>query len=201
MRAALLASLVFIGLIALSVRTHTVPASFPGTFPRLGLRGDGATENRTQNWIIDSRWKVDPEDADQDALDQARDKVVQASLQSRSPIIEWKPPLEWVQKLVKKRVPESRTFDEQVGPMHRVRLEIEWSPQVRAEVIRLDREHRSQQRMIWLAKVLGMLVTLLAAVAGYVHLDERTKGYYTNSLRFAVASIVVAVGAGLWWIS
>src|SRR5262245_17352992 len=196
MRAALLISLVFIGVIALGVRSNAVHPTQSGKFMPPFLRGSGVSENRIQTWTVEGRFKVDPEDADQDALDQAREKV-----QSSLPGIDWKPSTEWVQKLVKKRTPESRTFDEQLGPMHRVRLEIELSPQARGEIVRLDREHRSQERMIWLAKALGMLVALMAGVAGYVHLDERTKGYYTNWLRLGGGSLVFAIGAGLWWIS
>jgi hypothetical protein len=54
-----------------------------------------------------------------------------------------------------------------------------------AEMIKLDREYRTQLRMFQAGKVLAALVAVLAAVAGYFRLDELSKGYYTGWLRLA----------------
>jgi hypothetical protein len=37
----------------------------------------------------------------------------------------------------------------------------------------------------------------MVAVAGYFRLEEATKGYYTNLLRFAAFGLVAAVGIAL----
>jgi len=39
---------------------------------------------------------------------------------------------------------------------------------------------------------------LLLAVAGYLRLEDATKGYYTRLLRLAAVAFVALVGAGLW---
>jgi len=44
---------------------------------------------------------------------------------------------------------------------------------------------------------LGLVTVLLGAVAGYVRLDEWTKGYYTGRLFLAAVAVVVAAGAGV----
>ena len=49
------------------------------------------------------------------------------------------------------------------------------------------------QRLGWLARVVAGLVALLAAVAGYIRLEEWSKGYYTGWLKLA-AAVAVAVG-------
>jgi hypothetical protein len=41
-------------------------------------------------------------------------------------------------------------------------------------------------------------VTICAAVAGYLRLDEATKGYYTNLLRLGSLAVIGTVGAGVW---
>ena len=46
------------------------------------------------------------------------------------------------------------------------------------------------QRMTLLAKVLAGILALLVTVAGYIRLEELTKGYYTRWLRLAVVGCV-----------
>jgi hypothetical protein len=64
-----------------------------------------------------------------------------------------------------------------------------------------DRQVRSKERMSLLVRVLIGLVAALAALAGYMRLDEATKGYYTRWLRLAALGFVAVVGTGLWWLS
>ena len=68
-------------------------------------------------------------------------------------------------------------------------------------LLREDRQVRSESRMLLLTKFLVGIVALLGAVAGYLRLEEMTKGYYTAWLRLAAIGFVSAVGAGIWWIS
>ena len=51
-----------------------------------------------------------------------------------------------------------------------------------------------------LSKIHLGLVLLLALIPAYFRLDEWTKGCYTRWLRFALLSLVAALGAGLWFI-
>jgi hypothetical protein len=197
MRPALLVSLVFIGLIALSVRhNHKREA-----VARVAFSGRTVTDNHSPNWKVEGDWMPNPEDAKQDALQKAQRELT-SYLRAQRPPIEWRPPTGYVEKkLVRKLEVGDREFRAGVGDMVKYRLEIQVTPKERAEIQQLDREHRSRERMAWLGKVLAGLVTVLVAVASYVHLDERTRGYYNGLLRLGFAGLVAAVGAGLWWLA
>jgi hypothetical protein len=54
-----------------------------------------------------------------------------------------------------------------------------------------------KDRMLFLLKIMIGMVALLATVAGYIRLDEWSKGYYTNWLRLAAMSCIAAAG---WWL-
>jgi hypothetical protein len=197
MRSALLTSLILIGLVALGLRTHRLPPDFMG-----GTRvpEKAAAEVRTATFTVESAWMKNVEDAEQDALQEAQAHVA-GYLRNLRPRIDWVPPGDYIQKrLVRKQSVETKDFGEDVGVMRRERLEIEVAPRAVREMVRLDRENRSHERMVWLAKLLAGVVVALAAVAGYVHLDERTKGYYTTLLRVSAAGAVGAVAAALWWL-
>jgi hypothetical protein len=60
------------------------------------------------------------------------------------------------------------------------------------------REALARERMVGVGKSLGVLVAFLAAITGYLRLEEATKGYYTTWLRIAAVSFVSAVGVGIW---
>ena len=45
----------------------------------------------------------------------------------------------------------------------------------------------------------GQTIVLLTAIAGYVRLDEWSKGYYTGALRVAALAVVLASAAGMWF--
>jgi hypothetical protein len=139
------------------------------------------------------------DDANLEALEEARTKVL-VYLRNLNPPVEWTPTRDYIQeKLVKQREDSTKVFDAPVGLMHEVRLRVEVSPKDRAELLREDRHFRTEQRQLLLVQVLGGLLALLMAVAGYVRLDEWSKGYYTGWLRLATASLIGAAGAG-WWL-
>jgi hypothetical protein len=60
------------------------------------------------------------------------------------------------------------------------------------------RIYNAEERMELAARILGCLVALLAVVAGYIRLDEITKGFYSGWLRLAAAGVLAVVGSGLW---
>jgi len=70
-----------------------------------------------------------------------------------------------------------------------------------AEIFNHQREQTSRDRMMGLGRTLAIVVAFLAAVSGYLRLEEATKGYYTTWLRVGAISFVGAVGAGMWLIS
>jgi len=49
-------------------------------------------------------------------------------------------------------------------------------------------------RMQVLARFVGVLIVLFGCVAGYIRIDEYTKGYYTGRLRALAVLLVVAAG-------
>jgi len=193
--------LILIGLIALGLRLK-LPNLPPYAGPRASRERSLApsSDSRRPTWTLEGRWMKTHEDAEQDALLEAQLRV-STYLRSLQPPVEFLPPLDYLDKhLVKKKTEEVKDFEEQVGIMRRVQLEVEVSPGAARELVRMDRADRSHQRMFWLAKLLAGVVAALAAVSGYVHLDERTKGYYTTWLRLAAATVVGTAGIALWWL-
>jgi hypothetical protein len=84
---------------------------------------------------------------------------------------------------------------EGVGETKRVLLRLNLTAAGEQELATLEREYRSQDRMETVARLLGVLTVLLGVVAGYVRLDEWTKGYYTGRLRLAAVVLVGLAGA------
>ena len=80
-------------------------------------------------------------------------------------------------------------------------MRIELTPDQWRFMLREDRRLRSVSRMALSGKVLVGFVAFFGAVAGYLRLEELTKGYYTAWLRLAAISFVSAVAAGVWWVS
>ena len=91
---------------------------------------------------------------------------------------------------------KTHTFQE-IGTMRRVVLDVTLPPEVRKEIWQHECQFHARQRMLFLAKILAGLVSLLAATAGYLRLDELTKGYYTGWLRLAAAGLVGVAGLAI----
>ena len=193
MRSALLTSIILIGLIALGFRNSNLPPSFLSEKRPARTVEPAAKVKSPATWTVEGHWDKSVEDAEQDALREAQARVG-GYLRTLNPPIDWLPPLSYIgDHLVKKKELETKDFEEQVGVMRRQHLEIEVGAREVREMARLSRVDRSHERMFWLARVLVGLVTILGAVAGYVHLDERTKGYYTTLLRLGAASVIAVV--------
>jgi len=100
---------------------------------------------------------------------------------------------------------DAQELDPVVGTMYRAAVRVEVSSVARQDFEIQERqfqqsvrEYRATSRQKILAAVLGGLVALLLAVAGYLRLEDATKGYYTRLLRLAVVAFVALVAAGLW---
>ena len=63
------------------------------------------------------------------------------------------------------------------------------------------RQQRVEQRQHWLGLGLGGFVALLLVGAGYLRLEESTKGYYTALLRLAAVALLGTVAGGIWYMS
>jgi hypothetical protein len=64
-----------------------------------------------------------------------------------------------------------------------------------------DRQARVDQRMGLLGRIVTALVALFGVLAGYIRLDEWTKGYYTGRLRLGALAVLLLVGGGLWFLA
>jgi hypothetical protein len=73
----------------------------------------------------------------------------------------------------------------------RVKLDLELTRETWRELAQAEREVRSQHRMDALARLVAVVTAVLGAVAGYVRLDEWTKGYYTGRLRLAAVALAI----------
>lgn len=89
-----------------------------------------------------------------------------------------------------------------VGTMRRFLLEITISPQQRNQLIAeqraLEQQERVRERMKMAGIIMAGLVVVLGAIAGYLRLDDLTKGFYTGWLRLAGVGLVLLVLAGLF---
>ncbi len=81
--------------------------------------------------------------------------------------------------------------------VYRITYRVELTPQGVAELAREERSGRVGERMDLAARGLGLLTVLLGAVAGYVRLDEWTKGYYSGRLLLVAAAVVLTAGAAI----
>ncbi len=139
------------------------------------------------------------EEAKQDALSQVRNEVLEY-LRSQGLALQWPPPESYFWTLKKDFDDHPRDMP-QLGQVREVRLRVEVNEDNVRDILRQDRGIRAEHRMLTLGKILGSLVALCIAVAGYFRLEEATKGYYTGWLRLGAVGFVSAVGFGLWLVS
>jgi hypothetical protein len=145
------------------------------------------------------------EDEEQ-SWDHASEKVkarVDRYLRREVPGLEWYPSADYIRKHLVKESPERRqNRDENLDGRYLKcwAWKAEVSPRDWRDILHHDRELRAEGRMLVLGKILAGLVALLAVVAGYIRLDEWTKGYYTGWLRLGAVGLLAAAGTGLWWL-
>jgi len=75
---------------------------------------------------------------------------------------------------------------------YKVTLDLAMTRGTYLELAEADRAVTVSDRMEGVARVLSIVVIALGAVAGYVRLDDFTKGYYTGRLRLVTIAIVAA---------
>ena len=132
------------------------------------------------------------EDAEQVALEDARDKLV-AYLRQREPSLRWLPSLDDMRRwnLIKDIRHQDKPLEFHGRRYEVVEVTVAVSPRSFQEILRRDRH-------LLAAKLLAALVVLLAVAAGYFRLEEMTRGYYTGTLRLLALAGVVLVGVSLW---
>lgn len=157
-------------------------------------------ESRARSTKVEGPYEPSFEDAYQGALQLAHERVRDQLVSMDYPLV-WDPPVAFVRdRLVKSYEDESKKFDQIPGSpiMHHVVMTVEINDEDWAEILRRNHRFVVEHRMLWLGKVLAVLVAFLAAVAGYVRLDEQTKGYYRSWLKAGAMGFVLAVGVGLF---
>jgi hypothetical protein len=69
---------------------------------------------------------------------------------------------------------------------------------LKAEILAAHDRDVVRGRLGVLAGLAGFVLACLAALAGYIRMDEATKGYYTNPLRLVAAAGVGAAGVVIY---
>jgi hypothetical protein len=199
MRAARMASLLALCLLIAGVQTKLHAQSNS----RVIRIARSANSREVKSWddikgVGDTR-----EDAENNAYQEARSRVINYFSNELNMPLEWTPTIEDIRRLVKTPPTDEQPVNlgADLGKASRVKLQMSMSVDDRNEFLKKDRDHRVVQRQIYLGKILAGLVVFLTAVAGYFRLDEATKGYYSGWLRLAALGLVGIVGAGIWWIS
>lgn len=193
--------ILFFCLVAFGFRLREVMA-FEG--PNTPVAGPAAKSYAAihQPWTITKEgWGKTLDDARQDAMTKAYGQFLE-DLRNLNPPVEWRPTADYLETQLRNR-PQwgeegTQTLPEPVGRMRHVTLTMEITDQDRQEIRRLDQEVRREGRLFFLAKILAGVLVFLTAVAGYIRLDEWSKGYYTAWLRLGAASLVGAAGAAIW---
>jgi len=89
---------------------------------------------------------------------------------------------------------------EPIGDAKKFELKLKLEPDYVRQLARRERDFRMSERMDGLARALAFVVAGLFAVAGYVRLDEWSKGYFTGWLKFAAAAGIVGAGVIAWMV-
>jgi len=85
-----------------------------------------------------------------------------------------------------------------LGEAVQVEMTLQIDQESIAKLADFERDGRMTQRMHLLARSLAVLVAGLFAVAGYVRLDEWSKGYYSGLLKAVAVVAVVGIGLLAW---
>jgi hypothetical protein len=163
------------------------------------LVAERAVRPTNPNWTVTGHGET-VDDAKEDACAKAWDQI-NSYLREQNPPIEWTPSRDFVRKhLARNWGAEVPIEIDELGTVIQIPLHLELTPADRQLIARHEHDYRVEQRHEGLAKILVGLVALFAAIAGYVRLDEWSKGYYTGILRFAAAAFVLASAAGMWFL-
>jgi hypothetical protein len=147
---------------------------------------------------------ADPESAEQNAYGAAAVALGQWLAENRPDITGWEPTAEYIRQRDMARAdgdPQDVDFNPPVGGFKsakEVRLNVEIRPQNLEEMAEIARHARMDQRQAWAGRGLAGAVAVLLVVAGLLHLEEWTRGYYSRLLRVgAVVLLILLILASL----
>jgi hypothetical protein len=136
-------------------------------------------------------------DAKEQALLKAQERITYYLERQKPPVL-WSPDLAYIEKhLLKGRPEESIVNIEGYGPAPQVSINVEITPDAYRDILREYRAQTMNQRLLLVSAIVGGLVALFAVVAGYLRLEELTKGYYTWWLRLGALGFLALTGGGL----
>jgi hypothetical protein len=152
------------------------------------------TTESSPRWTVTGHGEADYAGAM--ALERAQQEV-RLYLQQQHPKVEWIPDQDYIdQHLVKGRRNPSSTNLDGLKVEHR-ELDVAITPDDYRDILQHDSQYRMDQRLLWVGAGLAGLVVFFGAIAGYIRLDEWSKGYYTWWLRFGALGFLGVAGAGL----
>jgi len=177
------------------IKIRTVPPRFgaPTNSSRTrSSRASSMPDDQTviTSTIIESTMQATKELATKDALEQAQAWLIHTLGLSYAPAPEF------IRARMKNFKDEPGKTVPEIGPTTKVSFELELTRAAWEELAATERDTLTMTRMGWLARPVAIFTVLLGSVAGYIRLDEYTKGYYTGRLRvLAVAVVAVATAA------
>ena len=145
------------------------------------------------------------ETARQRALERAQDRVREL-LDERIGVPSWEPAphllessylarynvLEWLGPAT-----EVKGLEREPGYLAKFQLNLtrEYLTQIYQDV----RLEQVEQRQHLLARILAGLVAVFLVTAGYLRLEDMTRGFATKLLRLVAGAVLLLVGVALWW--
>lgn len=103
-----------------------------------------------------------------------------------------------VKRLVRDPKEKVVQLGENLGEAKQVEMTVQIDSAFIDELGHIERETRMTGRMQLLARGLAVAVAALFAIAGYVRLDEWSKGYYSGLLKAVAVLAVAGIGVAAW---
>lgn len=155
-------------------------------------------------------WRKTAEAAEKGVVEKACAEVG-AWLRKQYPASRWQPDEEFLRrfKMIKsgptaKAETRVETGDGDAETLFSASLELDLSTNAQREMHAIGAAHETaaHHQLAWsrqwsVGKAQAMVMVLLLALLGYVHAEDRTKGYYTRTLQLIVAAVVIVAGVGI----
>jgi hypothetical protein len=135
--------------------------------------------------------RIGEKEAWDDALDGVRNRLMQELRLSTVPDPTFLQEHKWLVKKLEDKEPGPTVDGTETL---KLRVTAELTAEGWRELARREQSHLAQHRLEVTARGLAVLTVLLGVIAGYIRLDEWTKGYYTGRLRLAAAVLAAAAG-------
>ena len=195
---------------ALHVRVQKQPAPEKALAPPLGpeQRAFVSRPARTED-SAKALWMIEVTGDPRDSSPAARQLALEAAarklgdyLRTRYAGFQWAPTPQFLtdNKMVVAESEVTQEINDADAPlMFRTRLTIQLHRDALNAALQEDRKLRVESRLWQAGRGLGGLLFVLAAIVGYVRLDDWSKGYFSLPLKLTALAVAVAGPAALWW--